>query len=961
MMEKLSFADVGVSRGGDFPAQFLRPEGEKVANDELLSPSVQRFLDEVTPDEETYYLLVNAMGAHEYWGPNSNNDAWPEAGLCYLPPSWKGIPVFDKTEATNWPYGLPTFYNGHAFAHHVNKDPKKKVGEIVYANWNDVMKRVELVMRVTRPLLMQNNGGVFWQMLERGDFPAVSMGSRVPWDRCFPAGTLVRAEGGHRPIESLKVGERVLTHEGRLRPITRAMSRTATTRLLDVVGLPVLRVTDEHPLFVIRKGGVRACRGSSRGMKPGHRFDRGSSVCRRCGKDVELTPKWVEAKDVVEGDYVASLAGRKGPTQATHLPPFLVGAWLGDGFCIRSTKDSNAEGISFSFGKRKEGVLRQVEAELAEMGFVSRVYDRDTSWVVNTYSQTLAEELEGKFGRGSSGKRLPDEAFFWPDPAKRALLEGYIQTDGHTDEGGVVRIASINRGLLLDFRELLLSLGIPATLQKQPTRVSGFASVSPVFHLRFNWTTTAPRAHGFFHGSYYFSPVASNKGEEADTEVFNLSVEEDESYIAEGLVTHNCSSCQDLEEFYRAMATYNPQEHAHPGIAVLRYHERMMAQRGRGIRGIARKPAEYCDCMRYRAGQVDPRTGVKIYVFNDFPRFFDQSLVKRGADKTAYTMVAVGHRNRSMRKVAFQLEGHSLSDAMGKFAPPYGSVDEMFHPSRGTHGSTLAQAFKNRERFSNQIHPKTASAEQIERMDQLLLPESPWSEKALTEDFIKQSEASYEEEMIHKRALARKRAEMDKDVDGKVTYITKGERDLPKNLLHEMSNHPLEKSLGTCGAMGIVLRPREFMRVVLRRQAPGCEGMSDVLPLPDAPSCGAMRLGFLPELLRHILPSFLDRSGFADPLGHRAMVINVQVEKKASEKFALLETSLPPNFLTKIGSLYRSYRDGLMTFLPHAQTLLSEHDTDGKVAFVHAPPPEDLFTPLSYAYLRGAFLNELSR
>lgn len=957
-MDKISYADVGVSCGGDLPIHFLRPEGEKVASDELLSSEVQDFLAGVEPDDSTRYLLVNAMGAHEYWGANSNNDAWPEAGLCYLPTTWTGKPVYDRTLSTTWPYGLPTFYNGHAFAHHVNKDPKKKVGEIVYSNWNDQMKRVELVMRVTKELLQANNGGMFWEMLERGEFPAVSMGSRVPWDRCFPAGTLVRAEGGHRPIESLKVGERVLTHEGRLRPITRAMSRIATTRLLDVVGLPVLRVTDEHPLFVIRKGGVRACRGSSRGMKPGHRFDRGSSVCRRCGKDVELTPKWVEAKDVAEGDYVASLAGRKGPTQATHLPPFLVGAWLGDGFCIRSTKDSNAEGISFSFGKRKEGVLRQVEAELAEMGFVTRVYDRDTSWVVNTYSQPLAEELEGKFGRGSSGKRLPDEAFFWPDPAKRALLEGYIQTDGHTDEGGVVRIASINRGLLLDFRELLLSLGIPATLQKQPTRVSGFVSVSPVFHLRFNWTTTAPRAHGFFHGSYYFSPVASNKGEEADTEVFNLSVEEDESYIAEGLVTHNCSNCQDLEEFFRALATYNSQEHAHPGIAVLRYHERMMKERGHGIRGIARRPAEYCDCMRYRAGQIDSRTGIKIFVFNDFPRFFDQSLVKRGADKTAYTMVVIGKRRGHM-KVAFQLEGHSLSDAMRKFAPPYHGTESMFSAERATHGATLAEAHRNRERFSNVALPKVAALEY--QLDRLILGEQRWTETPLTEAMVKESEASFEEEAFRKRALARKRAEMDKDVEGKVTAVSRGERDLPHDMLNDLAKHPLEESLGTCGAMGIVLRPREFTRIVLRRHAPGTEDMADALQLPERPSPGPMSLRFLPELLSKILPSFGDRSGFDAPLSDRILVLNIQTQKKASASFALIEASLPPDFLTKLGSLYQSYRDGLMNFLPCAQTVLSEYDTEGKIAFVHAPPPEDLFTPLSYAYLRKAFLEELSR
>jgi len=614
-MDKIALLDVaGGSLGGEEPVHLLHHEGEKVAADGGLSDSVSEFLEEVRPDDDTYYLLVNAMGAHEYWGPNSNNDAWPEAGLCHLPPQWTGRPAEDRTlvHRLNWPYGLPTFYNGHAFAHHVNKDPAKRVGEIVYSNWNDAMKRVELVLKVERERLHRYNGRIFWEMLEKGDFPAVSMGSRVPWDRC--------------------------------------------------------------------------------------------------------------------------------------------------------------------------------------------------------------------------------------------------------------------------------------------------------------------------------------------------------------------SSCTDTEEFYHALSLFKPAEHAHPGIAVLRYHERMLKERGRGIRGIARRPTEYCDCMRYRAGTVDPRTGVKIFVFNDFPRFFDQSLVKRGADKTAYTMVAVGRR-RPMTKVAVVHTGSSLSEAMGKFAPPYRSVGEMFSHERRTHGASLQEALHNYNNTSNVILTKHAGLLPAEQyLDALLLspPPGPWTEGRITEEHCKQAAASVEEEYRQKRALARKRAEMDKDVEGKVEAVTKGEGDLPDDLLQEMSKYPLEKSLGTAATLGIVLRPREFSSVVLRKMCPGSEGISNLVPLPSrCPAMAPMSLSLLPSLLSALLPLFPHRSGFHAPLEDRGLLIRVQIEKKAGEQpnldSLLLEASLPEGFLSKLGSLYRSYRDGLMELLPQAQTALAGCDPEGKVAFVHGPAPEDLFTPLSYAYFQKAFLDELSR
>ena len=48
---------------------------------------------------------------------------------------------------------------------------------------------------------------------------------------CFPAGTLVLTEAGLRPIEDVQLGERVLTHKGRWRPVTATMRRLADTVL----------------------------------------------------------------------------------------------------------------------------------------------------------------------------------------------------------------------------------------------------------------------------------------------------------------------------------------------------------------------------------------------------------------------------------------------------------------------------------------------------------------------------------------------------------------------------------------------------------------------------------------------------------------------------------------------------------------------------------------------------------
>jgi len=961
-LEKYAFAGVlGHSEGADRPFYLRQEAGEKTASVSDLLPSARDFLSNVTPERGFRYLLVNAMGAYEYWGPNSNHDSWPEAALCHLPPEWTGKPVLDKAlvERVDWPYGLPTFYFAHAFAHHVNKDPAKKVGDVVFADWNDRMKRVELVMRVERERCAKYNAQSFWDRMEQGEFPAVSMGSKVPWDRCFPAGTLVRAEDGYRRIETLSVGDFVLTHTGRLRPVTRAMSRVAKVRLLEVTGLPSLRVTDEHPFLVLRKSAVRSCIGSSGGKRPGHRFDLDSSTCRRCGKDVTFSAEWVEAKDVVEGDFVASLAKRCGDVRDVRISPFLVGAWLGDGFCIRKTKDSHVEGVSFSLGKRKGEVLRHLQEYLEGMGLTPRVYDQDTSWVLNAYSRELAEDLESRFGRGSSGKRLPDEVFFWPVDAKRALLEGYISTDGSMSEDGVARVASINRGLLLDVRELLLSVGVPATIQKQPRRAGGFSSDAEIFHLRFNWKSQTPAARGFFYQGLYFSPVVSNRGEETQVEVFNLSVEEDESYVAEGLITHNCSSCTDLDEFYKALASFDPKKHKHPGIAVLRWHERKIKETGKGIRGIARTRAEYCECMRRRAGTIDPRTGLKIFVHNDFPRFFDISMVRIGADKTAYTMIALGEGDRLMNKIAQvphqygSLGGANLSEALrGQFGAKGTDLQEAI---RSTGGSTVAEAFLNLDRTPREVEAKIASD-----WFAAVLDEEPfWQEKlAYDPERIAQLVSSYEKVSGVKAAIQRKKGEIAKETPAEVSQVARTERELPPDIYEDLAKHPMPLALGSLGAAGIVLRPREFCRMCICRM--GLQDEYAPSDLPFMPSEGRMPLRALPSLLGLLAPHMLMRSGFEEPLRMRVMLVGPAPKLAADSSHKLLP-SLGEARLSKLGSLYRSYRDSLMDFLPHAPDLLSEHFAKDKTAAVQSFEASDLFTHLSYAYFQTAFMDELLR
>jgi hypothetical protein len=93
-----------------------------------------------------------------------------------------------------------------------------------------------------------------------------------------------------------------------------------------------------------------------------------------------------------------------------------------------------------------------------------------------------------------------------------------------------------------------------------------------------------------------------------------------------------CSICTDWDEVKKAWQTYDEMHHRHPGVAILAYHKQV-----KPIRGLAVTKVDYCQHMVSEGGKVYP-DGRKVFVYNDFPRFFDISFVWIGADRTARVM-----------------------------------------------------------------------------------------------------------------------------------------------------------------------------------------------------------------------------------------------------------------------------------------------------------------------------------
>lgn len=170
--------------------QLFEPRFPLVKEAGTLMPEIKAWRNGYTPQDGKIAVLVNALGASEYWGQNVNGDAFFEASLIHDCRNHRdqAHPYDDFTGKPIPPYGYWTFLDAKPYCHHRNKDPNRAFGDVVLAAWNAKMHRVELIILIDKALAMQHGAQDVIDRILAGEYPDVSMGTRVPYDLCLVCG-----------------------------------------------------------------------------------------------------------------------------------------------------------------------------------------------------------------------------------------------------------------------------------------------------------------------------------------------------------------------------------------------------------------------------------------------------------------------------------------------------------------------------------------------------------------------------------------------------------------------------------------------------------------------------------------------------------------------------------------------------------------------------------------------------
>src|SRR3989441_7265745 len=106
----------------------------------------------------------------------------------------------------------------------------------------------------------------------------------------MPPDQEVLTADGYRPIAQIKIGDLVVTHRNRLRPVLHKFERETEETLYIIrpkkMGYDDLRVTGDHKVYIVRSEWVNK-----------HKS--------RDGLRLQHEPDWIPAKEIKPGDYVA--------------------------------------------------------------------------------------------------------------------------------------------------------------------------------------------------------------------------------------------------------------------------------------------------------------------------------------------------------------------------------------------------------------------------------------------------------------------------------------------------------------------------------------------------------------------------------------------------------------------------------------------------------------------------------
>jgi hypothetical protein len=363
---------------------------------------------------------------------------------------------------------------------------------------------------------------------------------------CLPSSTLIYTGNSVKKISSVTERHTVIGHTGRIESVVKTFKRPYEGDLVEVefwyTNIP-LRLTPEHPIY-----GVRNVR------KP-------QSTWRKEGID-ESQLEWIPAQELIVQDFIAFPRIRevKDVGLASEDLMELAGLYIAEGCFVSRSRNIS---VTFSFGKDEKELIERASTLIEKVfGVKPCVTDTDSQTTVRVVltSKYYASFFE-QFGKGARNKTIPNWVLYLPESKQYRLLRGMFQGDGSKTKYSL-RYYTASVKLAYRLRLLLFRLGILHTLSERKVNESKISGrlIKPkgkIYEIEVSGDSARILAEkmgipydggerttgnfGFVSENYVFIPVKAVKKVPFKGFVYNLHVNDSESYLTVHGALHNCA------------------------------------------------------------------------------------------------------------------------------------------------------------------------------------------------------------------------------------------------------------------------------------------------------------------------------------------------------------------------------------------------------------------------------------
>jgi intein/homing endonuclease len=372
-------------------------------------------------------------------------------------------------------------------------------------------------------------------------------------DDCLKKGTLIKTIEGYKPIEDIRVGDLVLTHLGRYKEVEACLEKPFNGEWYDLKfqGMLNLGLSYNHPLYSApntyknknnpdykKRDWVLPSEWAvnKQNNKKGRRQ---VSIKENLPDNNNTILKYDDFRIKENNEYNNNITEL---ILDTNFAKFL-GLFLADGHAPKIDKEYQGNKyytMSLAFNVRDEELCNEMIAYLKSININSRKSKVvGNGFMLNFSSKFLSGILSYCYDKNRE-KILPYYAHNLGKDLSY-VLDYWIKGDGWVDNkhGYDFIAASTSKQLALSMMDIAWSVGRYATISLHPRKRYDVKNKDQYWVNIRNTYKSQDRLKLISDFEYGNKSVTINKTTYNGT-VYNLQVKDDESFIADGIVVHNC-------------------------------------------------------------------------------------------------------------------------------------------------------------------------------------------------------------------------------------------------------------------------------------------------------------------------------------------------------------------------------------------------------------------------------------